>query len=458
MITTAIILDAGKGTKLWPYAQIRSKGMVPICNKPVLRHLVDALKNIGVSEIIIVGGAHAAGVRNHFRNDEGVRVIEDKNPRGPVFSLCTAFANAEAKEYINGDFVALFGDTLVTQGDLKALAEARSLPAVLASPLHGRSNDCITCNVRGERATGFVGHPRGGSDGHWCAGFALSREHMALLEANSGRFTLTQVGMMPPLEGFIEMSLNDFLKDGGEIAAVVTKDHTVDIDKPWHILEAEYACKKRLCGALKENVLAEGAGIHGSAVIDGFVQLREGSQIGRGVIINGRVIVGKNSKIRNGAIIHGNCVIGDDTTIENYCYLDDASVGNRCYIGHGAELGGIIWDKVYLYHYMEISGIVGDNVDIGAATVCGSLRFDDGVTRHRIKGRLEAEHEGGDACFVGDYCRTGVNAILMPGVKTGVYSVVGAGVLLRHDLEDNTLIYAEQTHVKKAWGPEMYGW
>ena len=440
MITTAVILDAGKGTKLWPYAQIRSKGMVPVCNRPVLRHLVDALKNIGVNEIVIVGGAHVAGVRNHFRNDEGVCVIEDSDPKGPAFSLCTAFANAEAKEYMQGDFLTLYGDTLVAEGDLRALAEAKSLPAVLASPLHGRSNDCITCNVRGDKAMGFVGHPRGGGDGHFCAGFALRREDWALLEANSGRFTVTQVGMMPPLEGFIEMSLNDFLKDGGEITAVTAKEHVVDIDKPWHILEAEHVCKQRLFGALTGNVLGEGASIDAS------------------VIIEGRVILGKNSKIRNGAILKGDCVVGEDTTIENGCLLDGASVGNRCYIGHGAELGGVIWDKVYLYHYMEISGLVGDNVDFGAATVCGSLRFDDDITRHRIKGRLEEKHEAQDACFIGDYCRTGVGAILMPGVKTGVYSVVGAGVVLREDLEDNTLIFADQTHVKKHWGPEMYGW
>jgi len=30
MITTAVILDAGKDTKLWPYAQIRSKGAARI--------------------------------------------------------------------------------------------------------------------------------------------------------------------------------------------------------------------------------------------------------------------------------------------------------------------------------------------------------------------------------------------------------------------------------------------
>ena len=60
--------------------------------------------------------------------------------------------------------------------------------------------------------------------------------------------------------------------------------------------------------------------------------------------------------------------------------------------------------------------------------------------------------------FLGDYCRTGVNAIFMPGVKVGVYSVVGAGVVLKRDVPDHTLIYTEQTLTEKPWGPEKYGW
>jgi bifunctional UDP-N-acetylglucosamine pyrophosphorylase/glucosamine-1-phosphate N-acetyltransferase len=364
-------------------------------------------------------------------------------------------------EHVEGDFLALFGDTIVTERDLRALAQAPRLPAALYSPLHGRSGDYITCNVSGERITGVTGHPRGDKNGYFCAGFAFAGAHRPLLEANGGRFTAIQVGMMPPLEGYIEMSLHDWIQDGGAVAAVKAEDYVVDIDKPWHILEADRVVKGRLCDALEAhggNILAEGASIDPSAVIKGCVQLGEGSRIGRNVLIEGRVIVGKNTKIDNGAIIRGDTHIGDDNGIENGCYLDDATVGNRCYIGHGAELGGILFDKVYLFHYMEISGVVGDNVDFGAATVCGSLRFDDGVTRHRIHGRWEEEHRGQDCCFIGDYCRTGVNAILMPGVKTGVYSVVGAGVMLNEDVPDRTLIYAEQTYVKKAWGPEKYGW
>jgi len=455
MIKSAVILDAGKGSKLWPYAQVRSKGMVPVCNRPVLRRLVDTLTNIGVENIVIVEGHLPEGACNHFRGDGNVRVVEDKNPKGPVFSLCAA------KEYVEGDFLALFGDSIITERDLRALAEAPSLPAALYSPLHGRSNDYVTCGVNSDKITGVTGHPRGDSSGSFCAGFAFSNAHWPLLQANSGRFTITQVGMMPPLEGYIEMSLHDWIRDGGAVAAVKAEDYVVDIDKPWHILEADRVVKTRLCDALEahgENILAEGASIDPSAVIRGCVQLGEGSRIGRGVLIEGRVIIGKHTKIENGAILRGDTHIGDNNGIENGCYLDESTVGNRCYIGHGAELGGILFDKVYLFHYMEISGVVGDNVDFGAATVCGSLRFDDGVTRHRINGRWEEEHRGQDACFIGDYCRTGVNAILMPGVKTGVYSVVGAGVMLMQDLEDRTLVYNEQTHVKKAWGPEKYGW
>ena len=451
MINTAVILDAGRGSKLWPFAEVRSKGMVPVGNRPLMRHLVDGLRDAGVSRIVIVGGAHAALARNHFRNDKEVTVIEDKAPRGPVFSLCCA------KEHIDGSFIALHGDTLLSPADLKALVNAKELPAVLVSPIRGRKNDHITCSVGEGRVHACWGHPRSRGD-HFTAGFAFAQAQLDLLGHNSGLFTHLEVGNMPAAEGYIEMSVNDYIHDGGTVAAIEAKDQVVDVNLPWHIWEADHAIKKLWMAQLTENKLAEGASIHPTAYIDGVVQLGEGSSIGRNVTIEGKLIVGRNTKIDNGAILRGDNIIGDDCTVRDGCLLEGSTVGHGCYVGHGAELGGILFNGVYLFHYMEICGVIGDNVDIGAATVCGTLRFDDGKTRHRVKGRLEAEHEGCDGSFIGDYCRTGVNAILMPGVKTGVYSVVGAGVMLQGDLPNNTLIYAEQTHVKKAWGPEKYGW
>ena len=112
----------------------------------------------------------------------------------------------------------------------------------------------------------------------------------------------------------------------------------------------------------------------------------------------------------------------------------------------------------YLYHYMHVYGIIGENADLGAATVCGSLRFDDGETTHRILGRKEIPKDYSDACYIGDYCRTGVNAMLMPGVKMGAYSIVGAGVLLEQDLPSKTLVYTKQELHYKPWNSDKYGW
>ena len=59
---------------------------------------------------------------------------------------------------------------------------------------------------------------------------------------------------------------------------------------------------------------------------------------------------------------------------------------------------------------------------------------------------------------MGDYTRTGVNAILMPGVKVGAYSCVGPGVILYDDVESGTVVLAKQEQVRNPWGPESYGW
>jgi bifunctional UDP-N-acetylglucosamine pyrophosphorylase/glucosamine-1-phosphate N-acetyltransferase len=59
---------------------------------------------------------------------------------------------------------------------------------------------------------------------------------------------------------------------------------------------------------------------------------------------------------------------------------------------------------------------------------------------------------------LGDFSRTGVNAIIMPGKKTGVYSIVGSGVVLDKDLPDRTSVFVKQEQECRPWGPERYGW
>lgn len=452
----AVILCAGKGEKMWPYNKIRCKAMLPVSNKPAAAHSVDILTEAGFDKIVLVCGPFSDEVKAYFREYKNVSVIIDTAPHGTASSLLAA-----RDEIGNDDFLALYGDVIIDKKDIYALIsdfEARRRPTALVDEISfDRKNDHIGCTVDGDVIDLILGH----SDDidRFFGGFAFDSSIFEELEYNPGRFTAVDVGMMPHLENYLEMTLADMLAKGVEIGAVCASEKIFDLDKPWHILDACFSINARRCSALTENELDEGASIDPTACINGFVKLGKNSFIGRNVIIEGNIIVGDNTKIYNGAIIQGDCVIGSRCSIRNACFISEGStVGDDCIISHAAELDGVLFRRVFLYHYMELYGIIGENTDIGAATVCGTLRFDSGVTVQKCRGRKEFPGNFADASYLGDYCRTGVNAILMPGVKTGPYSIVGAGVLLDSDVPDNTIIYTKQEHITRPWSSDKYGW
>ncbi|HDJ89544.1 MAG TPA: hypothetical protein ENG40_02490 [Thermoprotei archaeon] len=204
---------------------------------------------------------------------------------------------------------------------------------------------------------------------------------------------------------------------------------------------------------IRETRVGKNSYISDRADIRAPIFMGENSYIGDRVVVKAPLFLGNNSRIDNGAIIEGG-IIGDNTVIENYCYVK-AVVGNHVRIGHAAEVFGVIFDKVYIIHYSEVAGVIGENTDIGAATVVGTLRFDSTTQTIVVKGK---RYKAMSVAFIGDYCRTGVNAIIMPGVRIGPYSIVGPGVLLYEDLEPRKMILVKQEYIKRDWGPERYGW
>jgi UDP-N-acetylglucosamine diphosphorylase / glucose-1-phosphate thymidylyltransferase / UDP-N-acetylgalactosamine diphosphorylase / glucosamine-1-phosphate N-acetyltransferase / galactosamine-1-phosphate N-acetyltransferase len=382
-------------------------------------------------------------------------VIESGRTEGAAFTL------AAVKPYLDDLTLVLNGDTLYATADLRALAErlpAREPAVLLARLRDGEHSDAICAGATGGRLTSIEGHPRHPMTGRICA-YAITPELWPAIEACSTLMTDIAVGMMPPLEGFLEMAMADALRAGIEIEAVTAGSPCIDVDKPWQLLAANWHKVSDLCAALETDSIGEGSSIDPSARIEGHITLGKHCTVGRNVLIKGNVIVGDNTEIVEGAIITGNAVIGSDCSIRQYCLIEGGSViGNRCVVGHGAEMSGVAFDTVYLYHYMEFWGILGRNTDLGAATVCGTLRFDDGETVHNVKGRRERPGAFANAVYLGDFCRTGVNAILMPGVKTGVYSIVGPGVVLMEDLPDNKIIMVKQETTMRDWSPDRYGW
>lgn len=458
----AIVLAAGAGTRIWPYNEVRNKCATPVVNEPSVRRLAKQLREAGIRHMAVVVGVHAGSVRAALHGLEGIEIafVSVQGTPGTATCVNAALPLLDASQ----PFAVFSGDVVTTQATVSRFLEAvrgsEATAVALVQPIvpPERRIDWLGAEVKDGRIEYVEGHSRD-CEHRLCGVYAFSPKAIPAIQNNPGLMTHVPVGGMPPAEAELAQSLQTLRDDGEEVLAVQVEGYLVDMDKPWHILEANRRVLDEMSRSLSESCIHPTARIHDGAEIKGFVVLGEGSEIGNRVVIEGNVFIGKHTRVVNGAIVGNAVAIGDHTRVSDYCLVGAYSVvGSRCVVGHGAELDGVMFDGAYLYHYCEISGVVGQSVDIGAATVCGTLRFDDAETIHRIKGRREFPVHGADATYFGDFSRTGVNVITQPGVKIGAYTCIGPGVVVYEDVPSRKLILLKQELVEKEWGPERYGW
>ncbi|MGC9523554.1 MAG: nucleotidyltransferase family protein, partial [Anaerolineae bacterium] len=274
----AVILAGGVGSRLWPYAQIRNKVMAPVANRPLVAWAADAALEAGADEVIVAAGPHVAQIRHHFAlpPDPGrrVTVVDVGRTDGPAFTL------AAVRPHLDAETLVLNGDTLYEAADLRALVERLRAgePAVLLAPLaEGEHRDYVCADAKdgaaeGGTLTAIEGHPRHSMDGR-IAAYAVTPALWPFVEACSTLMADIAVGMMPPLEGFLEMAVADALRAGIEIQAVAAAAPCIDVDKPWQLLGANTHQVQALCAAVEQDSLGEGSVIDPSARLEGHVVL-----------------------------------------------------------------------------------------------------------------------------------------------------------------------------------------
>lgn len=442
----AIILVGGKGEKIWPYNEVRNKCMIPISNKPIVDYIVEVLFEEKL-DVHIVGSSFMDEIKHYYRKSN-VTIIETEHTDGNVDTLL--------KSGIEEECLIFFGDCMIDREDIKAIIHSKKDTVLLAKALDDPHNHILA--HFNNSIENFIAYPRGYEEGYYMIAGHFSKYLFDVLKYNNGRFRNTKVGVGSPNEKILEESLNDYVEEK-TLNYIISKHDVIDIDKPWDILQANLMMNIKRCSYI-HTIIDENAKIEETARIDGNIVLGKNSIIGKNVHIKGHVIIGNNTKIDNGAIIEENCVIGDNCIIQNYCKIGSGTtIGHNCIVEQTAEIiGGMIMDKNYLYHHGEFFGLCGERCDLGAGSVCGTLRFDDGGTAHSITGRKEIPNWFSNATFLGDYTRSGVGVIFLPGVIVGTNCVVGAGTILNKVVKSNTLIYPKQELVEKEWNYKKYGW
>src|SRR5207248_1788685 len=65
-VTKAVLLAAGRGTRMRELTNELPKPMIEVRGKPVLQHIVEGLRDAGVTSFLIVVGYRAEAVQNFF--------------------------------------------------------------------------------------------------------------------------------------------------------------------------------------------------------------------------------------------------------------------------------------------------------------------------------------------------------------------------------------------------------
>ena len=105
----AVVLAAGKGTRLRPLTEDKPKVMVDVNGKPLLTHAFEQLLDLGADELIVVVGYQKEDIISHYDDEfEGIPITytHQREQNGLAHALLTA------EEHIDDDFMLILGDNI----------------------------------------------------------------------------------------------------------------------------------------------------------------------------------------------------------------------------------------------------------------------------------------------------------------------------------------------------------
>ncbi|MEN1682214.1 MAG: NTP transferase domain-containing protein [Planctomycetota bacterium] len=133
----AIVLAAGKGTRM---KTDLPKVLAPVCGRPMVRYVVDALRTAEVERVVVVVGYRAELVKEELAGEPGVAFAKQTEQRGTGHAVMMCRDELEAFHAAGGGPVVIVtGDSPMLQvSSVKALLEefAATNPACLLGTAH----------------------------------------------------------------------------------------------------------------------------------------------------------------------------------------------------------------------------------------------------------------------------------------------------------------------------------
>jgi UDP-N-acetylglucosamine diphosphorylase/glucosamine-1-phosphate N-acetyltransferase len=415
----AVLLAAGEGVRLLPITATRPKHLIKVGGKPILQFCLEAVKNAGITETIIVTHYMGDAIRHYFGDGEKldlcISYVEQKAVLG------TGNATSVAEPYVDDDFVLVYGDLLfgadAVKNVLQSYKRGKTAAVMGVVPVDKPESYGIIELDEEKKVKRVVEKPAAGKEPSNLANagvYVLSQEIFDKIKQTKasvrGEWELTDAVTLLAQEGKTVL------------AAEILKEDWFDVGRPWDLLNANNWALKRM----EHQVLGK---------------------IEQGAHLIGPVSVAESARIRSGAYVEGPCFIDEECDIGPNCYIRaGTSLGRKVRVGNACEIkNSIIMDYTHVGHLSYVGdSILGEHCNIGAGTVTANYRLDAGAIKMTVKDQLVDTGRRKLGAVLGDNVKTGIKSLFMPGVKVGVNSWIGPNLMVERDLPANSVAFLKQ--------------
>ncbi|MGE0355941.1 MAG: sugar phosphate nucleotidyltransferase [Burkholderiales bacterium] len=129
----AVILAAGKGTRMHPFSNYYPKPGLPICNKPLIQYSIESFRELGIREIFVVIGHLGHELAQALGNGSSLGVKLRYIEQAKLLGIASALGQLEP--LVDSPMFVVLGDIFFQAENVSAMVsmmEARKAGAVLA--------------------------------------------------------------------------------------------------------------------------------------------------------------------------------------------------------------------------------------------------------------------------------------------------------------------------------------
>jgi bifunctional UDP-N-acetylglucosamine pyrophosphorylase / glucosamine-1-phosphate N-acetyltransferase len=409
---TAVILAAGHGTRMRSRIP---KVLHPICGRPMLDYVLDAVIEAGAKDIKVIVNPHHAEVAAHL-DERGIAPTFQREPKGTAHALQQIPENdlkGRTVLVVNGDSPLLTAETI--KRVLNA-HNAEKAPATIATVQDPTRNDGRIIRA----ADGSLERIVERKD-------ATDEMRKNVHEFNVGVYCFDGTELTKALKE---------ITDDNQAGEFYLTDVFLDL-KPTTIVELDDP--REAMGVKDRTRLAAATAIIQARILDklmlsGVTIVDPGS-----TFVEATVTVGQDTVIEPFTVLKAHTIIGSDCRIGPHAHIEDARIGDRSDCGPFVKLrpGTEIADDVHIGSFAELVRTkvgrgsrvphvsylgdtdLGEDANIGAGTITANF---DGTNKNRTK--------------IGDGAFVGVDTMLVAPVKLGKGSRTGAGSVVTKDVPD----------------------